>query len=116
MHFKSGSRYLLRVFYYGRRISLECHHALETAPAAYACCRQSPPYISAFWAPTYPTAISVLNVDEEPDPEELEDAYMRYANAPLCPPPRPAEKDWVRGTKEPFHTFNIIDGICPKRR
>ncbi len=28
MHFKSGSRYLLRVFYYGRRISLECHHCL----------------------------------------------------------------------------------------
>ena len=43
--------------------------------------------------------------------EELEDAYMRYANALVCPP-RPAEKTYrIRGTKEPFHTFNIIDGI-----
>ena len=46
-----------------------------------------------------------------PDPGELEDAYMKYANAKVCPP-RPGEKTYrVRGTKEPFYTLNIIDGI-----
>ena len=28
MYFKAGSRYLLRIYYYDRRISLECHHSL----------------------------------------------------------------------------------------
>ena len=46
-----------------------------------------------------------------PDPGELEDAYMKYANAKVCPS-RPGEKTYrVRGTKEPFYTLNIIDGI-----
>ncbi|MDE6203394.1 MAG: alcohol acetyltransferase, partial [Lachnospiraceae bacterium] len=53
----------------------------------------------------------VMDVNEPPDPEELEDAYMRYANAKVCPP-RPGEKTYrVRGAREPFYTFNIIDGI-----
>ena len=53
----------------------------------------------------------VLDVEGQPDPEELEDAYMRYANAQVRPP-RPGEKAYrVRGTKEPFYTLNIIDGI-----
>lgn len=53
----------------------------------------------------------VLDIDGEPEEEELEDAYMRYANAKVCPP-RPGEKAYrVRGTAEPFYTLNIIDGI-----
>jgi NRPS condensation-like uncharacterized protein len=53
----------------------------------------------------------VLDIGSKPDPEELEDAYMRYANARVCPP-RPGEKTYrVRGTMEPFYTLNIIDGI-----
>ena len=53
----------------------------------------------------------VLDINKAPDPEELEDAYMRYANAKVCPA-RPGEKTYrVRGTREPFYTFNVIDGI-----
>jgi NRPS condensation-like uncharacterized protein len=53
----------------------------------------------------------VLDIGEKPNPEELEDAYMRYANSKVCPK-RPGEKTYrVRGTKEPFYTLNIIDGI-----
>ena len=63
--------------------------------------------------PTYKAAIrkGVLDILGIPDPGELEDAYMKYANAKVCPP-RPGEKTYrVRGTKEPFYTLNIIDGI-----
>lgn len=111
MHFKSGGRYLLRVYYYGKRISLECHHCLGDGTGGM-CVLQT---ITAVYLRLLGAEISngyfVLDVNEAPDPEELEDAYMRYANALYCPP-RPAEKTYrVRGTKEPFHTFNIIDGI-----
>ena len=111
MYFKAGNRYLLRVYYYDRRISLECHHCLGDGTGGM-CVLQT---ITAVYLRLLGNQISngyfVLDVNEKPDPEELEDAYMRYANARVCPP-RPAEKTYrVRGTPEPFHTLNIIDGI-----
>lgn len=99
MHFKSGGRYLLRVYYYGKRISLECHHCLGDGTGGM-CVLQT---ITAVYLRLLGAEISngyfVLDVNEAPDPEELEDAYMRYANALYCPP-RPAEKTYrVRGTQ-----------------
>ena len=43
--------------------------------------------------------------------KEIEDAYMRYANAKVCPPRQEEKAYRVRGTAEPFYTLNIIDGI-----
>ena len=111
MYFKANNGYLLRVYYYDRRISLECHHSLGDGTGGM-CVLQT---ITAVYLRLLGASISnegfVLDVNEEPDPEELEDAYMRYANARVRPP-RPAEKTYrIRGTLEPFHTFNIIDGI-----
>lgn len=111
MPFKAGSRYLLRIYYYDRRISLEAHHCLGDGTGGM-CVLQT---ITAVYLRLLGASISngyfVLDVDAPPDPEELEDAYMRYANAKVRPP-RPGEKTYrVRGTKEPFYTFNVIDGI-----
>ena len=111
MPFKANNRYLLRIYYYGRRISLEAHHSLGDGTGGM-CVLQT---ITAVYLRLLGHEVSngyfVLDVNEPPHPEELEDAYMRYANAQVCPP-RPAEKTYrVRGTKEPFYTLNIIDGI-----
>lgn len=111
MPFKAGSRYLLRIYYYGCRISLEAHHSLGDGSGGM-CVLQT---ITAVYLRLLGHEISngyfVMDVNEEPDPEELEDAYMRYANASVCPA-RPGEKTYrIRGTKEPFYTFNVIDGI-----
>lgn len=112
MHFKGNNRYLVRFYHYGGRIALEAHHSLGdgtggmcllmTVTAQYLRLKHR--------APIRPEGF-VLDVEGAPDPEELEDAYMRYANARVCPP-RPGEKTYrVRGTMEPFYTLNIIDGI-----
>ncbi len=111
MPFKAGSRYLLRIYYHDRRISLEAHHCLGDGTGGM-CVLQT---ITAVYLRLLGHQVSngyfVMDIDETPDPEELEDAYMRYANAKVCPP-RPGEKTFrVRGTREPFFTFNIIDGI-----
>lgn len=111
MPFKAGNRYLLRIYYYKNRISLEAHHCLGDGTGGM-CVLQT---ITAVYLRLLGHSISngyfVLDVNESPAPEELEDAYMRYANAKVCPP-RPGEKTYrVRGTREPFYTFNIIDGI-----
>lgn len=111
MPFRARNRYLIRVYYYDRRISLEAHHSLGDGTGGM-CLLQTltAVYLSLLGHKITPSGF-VLDIDSPPDPEELEDAYMRYANAKVCPP-RPAEKTYrVRGTKEPFYTLNIIDGI-----
>lgn len=111
MPFKSNNRYLLRFYYYENRISLEAHHCLGDGSGGM-CVLQT---ITACYLRLLGHEISsegfVLDINETPHPEELEDAYLRYANAKVRPP-RLGEKAYrVRGTKEPFYTLNIIDGI-----
>ncbi len=115
MPFKGNNRYLIRVYYYGRRISLEAHHCLGDGTGGM-CLLQTltAVYLGLLGHPVRPEGF-VLDIASSPDPEELEDAYMRYANAQVCPP-RPADKTYrVRGTKEPFYTLNIIDGVMSVR-
>lgn len=111
MSFKANNRYLLRVYYYQNRISLEAHHSLGDGTGGMCVLLTlTAEYLRLLGHPV-PNGGMVLDIAEKPDPEELEDAYMRYANSKVRPP-RPGEKTYrVRGTREPFYTLNIIDGI-----
>ena len=60
-----------------------------------------------------PTGEGVLDVKETPDPEEFEDAYLRYATSKVGRPRSQGGAFKVRGTKEPFYTLNIICGVIP---
>lgn len=111
MPFKANNRYLLRIYYYGCRISLEAHHSLGDGSGGMYVLQTIAAVYLRLLGHTISNGYFVKDVNEVPDPEELEDAYMRYANAKVCPP-RPGEKTYrVRGTREPFYTFNVIDGI-----
>ena len=85
MHFKGNNRYLIRIYYYGRRIALESHHCLGDGTGGM-CLLQTltATYLGLLGHPIKPEGF-VLNINEEPDPEELEDAYMRYANGENIP-------------------------------
>ena len=111
MHFKSNNRYLIRFYYYRNRISLEAHHSLGDGTGGM-CVLQT---VTAVYLRLKGYEIEnggfVMDIGQTPDPLEFEDSYMKYANAKYCPP-RPGEKTYrVKGTKEPFYTLNIIDGI-----
>lgn len=111
MPFKAGNRYLLRIYYHDCRISLEAHHCLGDGTGGMYVLQT----ITAVYLRLLGHSISdggfVKDVNVPPSPGELEDAYMRYANAKVCPS-RPGEKTYrVRGTRAPFYTFNVIDGI-----
>ena len=111
MPFKSNNRYLVRFYWYGRRIALEAHHSLGDGTGGMFLLQTVTAVYLRLLGHPIPNDGCVLDVDAEPDPEEFEDAYMRYANAQVRPA-RPAEKTYrVRGTKEPFYTLNVIDGI-----
>lgn len=112
MHFKGNNRYLVRFYHYGGRIALEAHHSLGDGTGGMCLLMTvTAQYLRLKHRACIRPEGFVLDVEGAPDPEELEDAYMRYANARVCPP-RPGEKTYrVRGTMEPFYTLNIIDGI-----
>ncbi len=112
MNFKGNNRYLVRVYYFRNRIALEAHHSLGDGTGGM-CVLQTltATYLRLLGHTDIENTGFVLDINATPDPEELEDAYMRYANAKVCPP-RLQEKAYrVRGTAEPFYTLNIIDGI-----
>lgn len=111
MSFKANNRYLIRVYYHENRIALEAHHSLGDGTGGMCVLQTITAQYLRLLGKEIETGGFVLDIYEEPHPEELEDAYMKYANSKVCPP-RPQEKTYhVRGTKEPFYTLNIIDGI-----
>lgn len=112
MHFKANNRYLVRFYYYRSRISMEAHHSLGDGTGGMCVLMTVlAVYLRLLGHAEIKNEGFVLDIKETPHKEELEDAYMKYANAKVCPP-RPGEKTYrVRGTKEPFYTLNIIDGI-----
>ncbi len=113
MFFQSSNRYLIRVYYYECRIALEVFHSLSDGGGAMYLLRTMTAVYLRLKGYEIPDGQGVLALTEEPDPEELEDAYMRYASSKVRPP-RSREKTYrIRGTKEPFYTLNIITGILP---
>ncbi len=112
MSFKAGNRYLVRFYYFGKRISFEAHHSLGDGTGGMSILLTvTATYLRLLGHTEIQNEGFVLDIDSPPKPEELENAYMRYANAKVRPP-RPAEKTYrIRGTKEPFYTLNITDGI-----
>lgn len=111
MPFKANNRYPIRIYYYEKRIALEAHHSLGDGTGGMHVLQTLTAVYLRLQGHKIGTGGFVLDVNQKPDPEELEDAYIRYASAKVCPP-RLGEKAYrVRGTKEPFYTLNIIDGI-----
>ena len=111
MPFKTNNRYLIRIYYHEKRISLEAHHSLGDGTGGMYLLHTIVACYLRLLGHQIENGYFVLDIEEKPDPQELEDAYMRYSNAKVRPP-RPMEKAYrIRGTKEPFYTFHVIDGI-----
>ena len=85
MSFKANNRYLIRVYYYQNRISLEAHHSLGDGTGGMCVLQTMTAEYLRLLGHEIPCGGFVLNLNEKPDPGELEDAYMRYANSKLCP-------------------------------
>lgn len=114
MSFKANNRYLLRFYYHNCRISMEAHHCLGDG-AGGICVLAT---VIAVYLRLKDHEISnggiVRDIFDAPDPGELEDAYMKYASAstPARAPQAVGKTYRFHGTKEPFYTLNIIDGIA----
>lgn len=111
MHFKANNRYLIRFYYYQNRISFESHHSLADGSGGMCVLLT----VTAQYLRLLGHEIScggyVLDINEAPREEELEDAYMKYASSKVRPARAQDKAYRVRGTAEPFYTLNIVCGV-----
>lgn len=108
---KEEDRYLLRVYYYEKQISLEVFHSLADGNGAITLLKTMLAVYLRMQGHEIPNTCGVLDIAQTPDPEEMEDAYARYANSKVLPKRTQGDAFRVRGTKEPFYTLNIIGGV-----
>lgn len=113
MHFKANNRYLIRIYYYEKRISLEVFHSLSDGAGTLYLLKTLTAVYLRLLGHDIPNGDGVLDITEKPDPEEFEDAYLRYASSKIGRPRTQGNAYRVRGTKEPFYTLNIICGVIP---
>lgn len=111
MPFHGNNRYLIRFYYYENRISLEAHHSLGDGNGGMTLLNTVTATYLRLKGYTFSNGGSVLDISQKPDPEELEDAYMRYSDMRYKPPRNTEKAFLVRGTKEMFHTLNVITGV-----
>lgn len=104
---------LLRVFYYGPRISIELFHALADGAGALVLLKTLVAEYLRQGGVEVPCTEGVLDPDQAPDPEEWEDAYPRYATSRARRSLKAGPAYSYTGTPEPFYTLNVIMGLIP---
>lgn len=113
VRFREDNGWLIRFFYYNCRISMEVFHALSDGAGSLTFLRTLLAVYLRELGHEIPNGDGVLDVDEPPRPEELEDAYGRYAHAPSCRGMGAARAYPGYGTPEPFYTLNVTMGLVP---
>lgn len=113
IRFREDNGWLVRFFYYQSRISLEVFHAVSDGAGALTFFRTLlAVYLRELGHPI-PCGPGLLDVDDPPRPEELEDAYARYAGK------RVLRDRWQEtafsntSQAEPFYTLNVTMGFLP---
>ena len=110
MDFEANNRYLVRLYYYENRISLEAFHSISDGLGALHLLRTLIAVYLRLQGHDIPNTHGVLDIDEKPDPAELEDSYLKYASSKIRPPRSQAKAYRVEGTFEK-DTLNIICGV-----
>lgn len=113
MNFHANNRYLIRIYYYQKRISLEVFHSISDGNGALYLLRTITAVYLRLLGHEIPDTMGVLSIHETPSAEELEDAYIKYASSKICPPRSSGNAYRVRGTLEPRNTLHIICGVIP---
>lgn len=110
VRFKENNRFLFRVFYYEKRISVEFFHALTDAyGASLFLCTLTARYIELTGHPI-PAGGMVANINEPAAPGELEDAFSKYASSKAKIKRSASFVYHARGKRLPAHRVNVTTG------
>lgn len=111
VRFGEDNGWLVRFYYYEKRISVEVFHALSDGAGAMVFFRTLLAVYLRMRGVAVPCGEGILDVNEKPKPHEIEDAYSRYAGkqaARLKIPPKAYQNT---GTPEPFYTLHVTMGF-----
>lgn len=108
---KQDNDWLIRFYYYENRISFEAFHAISDGAGALTFFRTILAEYLRQMGVEIPPDPSILNVDEPPKPEELEDAYGRYAGKRVLRGKLEATAYPNVSAAEPFYTLNVTMGL-----
>ena len=110
---KEDNGWLVRFFYYERRISVEVFHAISDGGGAVVFFRTLLAVYLREMGYDIPADDGILDVDEPPRREEIEDSYSKYATGKV------QRGAWQKtaypntSEREPFYTLNVTMGFLP---
>lgn len=111
--FNENNRYMFKVFYYKNRISLEIFHALTDGYGACVFLNTITAEYLRMKGYSIPAGGMVLDINEEPKEEEIEDSFVKYASK-TGKEKIPLFKTYHRiGERMPKHTSIITTGYIP---
>lgn len=114
VRFKENNGWLVRIYYYRCRISIEVFHAVSDGTGGLIFLRTLlAAYLEEMGCGKIPSGPGLLDLDEEPCPEEWEDAYQRCAGRTARAPVLMKRAYQNLGEPEPFYTFHVTMGFMP---
>ena len=113
MDLRKNGGFMFRVRYYNRRIAVEFFHVLSDGTGGMCFLKTLvAEYLRLRYGADIPRGGDILDCTEPPKPEELEDAYLKYAKR-VTRSRSEADSFYIRGTEESDDFINIITGMIP---
>lgn len=110
VNFKENNRFLFRVYYYGKRISVDTYHAITDGHgAAVFSCTLVAEYLRLSGKSVSSGGL-VLDVNAPPTKEELEDSFVKNASSKGKIKRSDKYVYHAKGTRLPRHHVNITSG------
>ena len=113
MDLRENGGFMFRVRYYNRRIAVEFFHVLSDGTGGMCFLKTLvAEYLRLRYGAEIPRYGDILDCNEPPKAEELEDAYLKYAKR-VTRSRREPDSFYIKGTDESDDFVNIITGIIP---
>ncbi len=109
--FKEGDRFLFRVYYHGKRISVDLFHAISDG---YGSSRFTCTLVAEYLrlkGYNIPSGGAVMDISTPPSDTELKDSFHQYANSKAGHSITDRHVYHPNGTKLPKHMVNMTSGI-----
>ena len=110
---KDVKKFLFRVRHDNRRISVEFFHVLTDGSGGLVFLKTLTAAYLRLKGHSIDTGHGVLDVNEQADEAEMEDAYNRFSNFRVMHRPKETKAFHLQGTISPGHVINIISGTMP---
>ena len=113
MNLKANRGFMFRIRYHENQIAVEIFHALTDGAGGLSFLKTlAAEYVSLKYSVEIPRSLEILDCNEAPAEDEMEDSYLKYArNATVSR--KEATAYHIRGTEEERHFMHIVTGSVP---